>query len=698
MTDAEKAELEPVRPIWPVIVFLATAAFFFPTLGFEVTSWDDVTYIDLNPYIRVLSLHNVREMFTNYYFSNYHPLTVLTYAIDYAIAGRSPEIIRLQNILWHCGSVVLLGFILHRWCRLGVAGWLLAFVWGVHPMRFESVVWLSERKDVLSVFFFVLALVIRMKGRAADTREYNRRVLPWETLALLLALLSKSMAVTYVAVALLFDFLLNRDRMKGRIGGYAIFAALAIAFSIANLGAQERSLTKAGTTGLESRVKSMLYSPWYYVSRSVVPANLAPIHPRIDAPSSSSPGVIVAAIFTIGIGVIALRVHRSHPKIAFGIGFYLVTLFPVSGVIPVGHAYVAERYSYLPTIGFVIVLASLATSLRPAWRIAPALGILVVMLFFKPLDLLFSWRSSGTLWARTLEVHPRFERARLNVMKEGIRSGRKEPSADEYLKVNDEFRDGSAEREAIRVLMQDDNVERAKEVAQGTSDLLVRELSLAYIALRQNDPEAAANHALTTVRSPKARSREFSKAANILLRANKIEEAEAVLEQDKSPESTIAVPMGQLAMNLLKSGQPKRALPWIERAEQIDPAQYDVARARVTYDAEHAEGPVAVKRIQKILARRDCPPRTRAYLLGMLAYQLDVMNQPNEAITAYEDAFRADTRDLLTLQNHLGLAKAMRRMELVPRIENRIAAIQEAEKKAAERGATTDELDSRELD
>jgi tetratricopeptide (TPR) repeat protein len=694
MESVEKTEVEPIRPIWPVIVFIATAAFFFPTLGFEVTSWDDVTYIDLNPYIRVLSLHNLREVFAHSYFSNYHPLTMITYALDYSIAGRSPEIIRLQNILWHCGSVILLGCILHRWCRLGVAAWLLAFAWGIHPMRYESVVWLSERKDVLSVFFFLLALVLHIRGSRMETGDYHKRVLPWEILAVLLALLSKSMAVTYVAIAVLFDLLFQRERMRGRVASYLVFASLTVLFSFANMGAQERALSRTENATIPNRIRGVSYSPWYYVSRSVVPVELAPIHPRIDAPKPTSPRVIFAGIFTLGCAIVAFGIRKSHPKVAFGIGFYLITLSPVSGLIPVGHAYVAERYSYLPTVGFVIAIGTLAAGTRMAMRLVPAFAILIPMMFFKPLDQLFAWRTSGTLWARALEVHPRFERARLNVMKERIRAGGVEPSAEEYLKVNDEFRDGSPEREAIRILMQDGNVESAKRVAQETADLLVREMSLAYIALREDNPEAAAKHALAVVRDPKARSREFAKCANILLRAGKIAEAEEVIRNDKMPESMIAIPMGQLAMNLIRSGQPERALEWIQRAEQIDPTQYDVARARATYDVANEKPEEAIKRMERVLRRRDCPPRTKAFLLGMVAFLFDSQNMHEQALATYEEALRADTRDLITLQNHLGLARGMQRMELVPRIESRIAAIQAAERESAK----GDELDSRELD
>jgi len=696
MKSVENVEIESIRPIWPVIVFIATAAFFFPTLGFEVTSWDDVTYIDLNPYIRVLSLHNLWEMFTNSYFANYHPLTMLTYAIDYAIAGRSPEIIRLQNILWHCGSVVLLGSILHRWCRMGAAAWLLAFVWGVHPMRYESVVWLSERKDVLSVFFFLAALAFHISGSRVESGEYHRKVLPWEALSLLLSLLSKSMAVTYVAVALLFDLLFQRDQIRRRIVSYAVFGALSVVFAIANFGAQEKALSRRENSTWDLRLRGVAYSPWYYASRSVVPANLAPIHPRHSAPKPTAPSVILAGVFTLCLVGSALSLNRSKPLVAFGIGFYLIALSPVSGIIPVGHAYVAERYSYLPTIGLLIAVAALAGRSREALRLLPGLILIVPMMFFKPLDLLFSWRSSGTLWARTYEVHPIFERARLNVLKERVRSGGAAPSPEEFLQVKDEFQDGSAEREAIRAFMRAGDLAGAKAVAQKTRNTLVREIALGDIAAREGDFQAAARHALEAARDPQARSREFAQAANILLRANRLDDAAEVIGRDTKIESLIAIPMGQLAMHLLRASQPERALPWIERAEQIDPTQYDVARARATYSVAHDKPEESIHAIRRVMARRDCPQETRVFLLGMLAYLYDSQNKQEEALRIYEEAFRADTRDIITLQNHLGLARAMRRNDLVPRIERRIAAIQ-AEAASASGAATRGELDSREL-
>ena len=163
--DAVTAAPSACRVVLLLLV-LGVILGYLPTLSYPPTNWDDSVYLQENPYLRSLDLRNVARMFTDAYDGNYFPLTLLSYAADYALGGAIPAWVRLHSLCWHAGTVVLVALLLLRLVPR-LAPWLaglFALYFGLHPLRYESVIWLSERKDVLCAFFFLLAFFLHVRS------------------------------------------------------------------------------------------------------------------------------------------------------------------------------------------------------------------------------------------------------------------------------------------------------------------------------------------------------------------------------------------------------------------------------------------------------------------------------------------------------------------------------------------------------
>ena len=218
-------------------------------------------------------------------------------------------------------------------------------------------------------------------------------------LAFLLALLSKSMAVTLPLVILAHDWFLARDRMRGRVPAYALLLALALGFSALTLVSQRSAMSPPGTLPFTSPLACATYAPLYHVQKTVLPVALSPLRPVSYAPgwlSARHVGGLVTGLALIA-GILLLR--KRTPAAAFGLAWFLVVLAPVSGIIRVGNVYVADRYSYLPSVGLVLALAVLASRLPARVRWLPLAVLAALLLAANPVaamqDLEFVHRALG---------------------------------------------------------------------------------------------------------------------------------------------------------------------------------------------------------------------------------------------------------------------------------------------------------------
>jgi tetratricopeptide (TPR) repeat protein len=601
-------------------------------------------------------------MFTDAYDGNYFPLTLLSYAADYALAGAAPAWVRLQSVCWHAGTVVLLALLLLQLVPR-LTPWLaalFALYFGLHPLRYESVIWLSERKDVLCAFFFLLAFFLHVRSSQLTPREYVRRALPWVALAFLLALLSKSMAVTLPPVILAHDWFLARDRMRGRVPAYALLLALAIGFSALTRVTQRGARSQPGSLPFVSPLAACVtYAPLYLVQKTVLPVALSPLHPMSDAPgwlSARHVGGLVTSLALIA-GILLLRTRA--PAAAFGLAWFLIVLAPVSGIIPVGHAYVADRYSYLPSVGLVLALAVLADRLPARVRWLPLAGLAALLLAANPMAAITTWSSSTALWGRVLESYPDCAPAKIGLGHALYSAGDRRAARVLLENTPDVLKDGIKADILYRDALAGGDFTRAAAILAECPNPHIRLGGELKLHLQQKQfPEAVAA-AQRLLQEPRRTSTDAGLAANALLLAGLEPDAEAVLRGMERPSIAAAAAQGQLANLKLEGGDLAGAQYWADLAALTDPAQYDTARATLLLLCARHQFSAAGRRAEKILRRPEVTLPTRQLVWGILGYAESMRGRWPAALAACQEAIRLGNLDPRVRHNADAAAKAL---------------------------------------
>jgi protein O-mannosyl-transferase len=359
------------RPGWLIAVGLvvATLAVYAQAVGFEFMGLDDAAYVKSNP--SVLSgptLGGIVWAFSTTYQANWHPLTWISLMLDAEVGGKAPWIYHLTNVLLHLANTLLL---FHVLARMTAAPWRSAFVaalFAVHPLHVESVAWITERKDVLSTLFWLLAMLAYL--RYVERPGAGRYVLV--PLAMAAGLLAKSMLVTLPLVLLILDGWPLRRLPAGAVSFRGArkgawwpllrekvpLLALSAISSAVTVYAQAVGGALGGTETfpMGRRLANAVIACGAYIGKMFWPTKLAVPYPLI--PGAETPGrILAAAAVLVGVSALALGTARRRPYLAAGWLWYLVTLVPVIGVVQVGVQSMADRYTYIPLIGLFVMIA-----------------------------------------------------------------------------------------------------------------------------------------------------------------------------------------------------------------------------------------------------------------------------------------------------------------------------------------------------
>ena len=387
---------------------LLVCAVFAQARGFDFLHFDDQTYVAKNPDVASgLTARSVGWAFTTGRAANWHPLTWLSHMADVELFGMWAGGHHLVNVAIHALTtlllfIFLLGLVASPWTAAS-----LAAVWAVHPLRCESVVWVAERKDVLSGFFW-MATVLAWKryGEGGRSRGTYALTLTWFALGLL----SKPMLVTLPIVMLLLDFWpLGRRGAGSLLSEKAPFFCLAAASAVVTFLVQQGGGAVARVEQVPAglRIANAIVAVPTYLFRTLWPEHLAAFYPFEPAlPGWQIAGA--AALIALVTGA-AIVLRRSFPFLATGWGWFLVSLLPVVGLVQIGFQATADRYTYVPSIGLLLVLAGgihRIEKTRPAAGRATAWVCAAAVL---PLALLAhrqaaSWRDGVTLFTHAIEV------------------------------------------------------------------------------------------------------------------------------------------------------------------------------------------------------------------------------------------------------------------------------------------------------
>ena len=391
-----------MRPV-PFIILLVVFVF-APVMGHDFVNFDDPVYVLDNPIVADgVTWAGVVRAFTTIHAGFWHPLTWVSHMIDIELFGFRPGLHHLVNVWLHILSTVLLyGLVTKMTGERGRAAFVAA-IFAIHPLRVESVAWVAERKDVLSTFFWLLALVAYVEYVAKPGRGRYVMVLA----LFVLGLLAKPMVLTLPVVLVLLDVWPLRRFGRAALLEKVPFLVVSMAAAAVTIWAQHAggAVKSLELFPLGQRVANALVSYIAYLGMMVWPANLAVFYPHHPVPAWQ---IAAALAVLVAITWWAVRLLRSYPYVAVGWFWYLVTLLPVIGLIQAGLQARADRFTYIPHIGVSLAVAWGVPDLLRNRRIRvalPAAACIVVLGFaVAARRYVQTWRDDESLWRRALAV------------------------------------------------------------------------------------------------------------------------------------------------------------------------------------------------------------------------------------------------------------------------------------------------------
>ncbi len=356
-TPLSSAKIPPYS-IWLVlgVVFIV----FLPSLSNNFVNWDDPKYVLDNIYIKNMSWDGIKAMFTNFYGGNYHPLTAISNAIEYKIFGLNPKPFHFFNLLIHLANTFLVFKVIKLICSDARIALVVSLLFGIHPMHVESVAWISERKDVLYTFFYLIAIIQYIKFQEGKNVSRNYFLL---FVAFLCALLSKSAAVTLPLTLLLIDYYLQKKINLSLLINKIPLFVLSLIFGIVAIHSQKSEGALSDLTpvfSLVDRIFLVVYSIQFYLVKFFLPIGLSAFHGYPEKINNLLPWYYYFSPFIIGLVLfIIYKLKKFQKELILGFLFFFVNIILVIQVIPVGQAMVAERYSYFSYIGLFFIAAHL---------------------------------------------------------------------------------------------------------------------------------------------------------------------------------------------------------------------------------------------------------------------------------------------------------------------------------------------------
>jgi Tfp pilus assembly protein PilF len=422
------ATMSPARPrqsrawigVAVILVALATLPY-LQTLRHDFV-YDDYFYVVGNPYVQQgLTWLGIVWAFTTSRGGNWHPVTWLSHMFDVSVWGSEPAAHHFTNVVLHAANTVLLFLIFWQMTGGLWRSGLLAALFAVHPLHVESVAWIAERKDVLSTFFGLLAIWAYIKY----VRDSSRGQYLLMLCLFALALMTKPMLVSLPCILLLLDIWpLGRwkplgidDRTTATFTPQATsrlllekvpLVVLSAIFSIVALISQHRAqniIPGGELLPLSNRVGNALVGYHFYLEKLFAPIKLAVFYPY---PGYWRPTVVAVSIFLLlVITLVAILYRRRHPWLIVGWLWFIITLIPVIGLIQVGMQSIADRYTYIPSIGiFMMLVWSIPTTHKSlalrAWTVA-ACAVIVILTVMTWIQTSY-WKDRRTLFTHAAEV------------------------------------------------------------------------------------------------------------------------------------------------------------------------------------------------------------------------------------------------------------------------------------------------------
>lgn len=592
---------------WTACVLLALITFlvYWPAQNHPFVNYDDGAYVIENPKVRAgLTWPGVEWAFTSLDNSNWHPVTWMSHMLDCSIFGLRAGDHHLVSAGIHAANAVLLFVLL---LRLTGAFWqsaLVAALFAWHPLRVESVAWVAERKDVLSGFFALLSLIAytryaqeRLKTQQPGANiksaiKFRGPALDY-ILALLmfaLGLMAKPMLVTLPFVFLLLDYWPLRRAVSGAstFSRWARLAAekwpfflLSAASCAVTIIAQQRAYSIAPLTQvpLPFRLENAVVSYGNYILKSICPINLAVLYPLPKAISWVA--LLASGGVLIGISWAAWRLRRRYPFLWIGWLWFLGMLVPVIGLVQVGAQAMADRYTYLPSIGLAIGIVFGVGELSARFKWSPgipamAAGLALAGCLFASAQQLSYWRNSEALFTHALSVTKNNSIAYRDLGNVYMQQGRLDDAIDSYhsaLDINET--DAATHSNLGSALLRHGQVNEAisqlTEAVHEMPRFAEAQYNLANALLNKGNLAEAVDHYRTALDVEPQYEEAHDNLGTVLLMQGHLNEALGHFQTAAAIEPKDAKAQGNLAVALIRTGRVDEGMAHFKKAVELRP-------------------------------------------------------------------------------------------------------------------------------
>ncbi len=398
----------PNIPIPLIFAIIATIIAFIPSLQNDFVTWDDDVNILKNPNLQVFDWRSIKGIFTDTVIGNYNPLAIFSLAVEKAIFGLNATVIHVNNLILHLICVFFV-YKIGRQLKLSpIAAGVVALLFGIHPMRVESVAWVTERKDVLYGTFYFAAIFTYIKYIFSDKK---RTIFVGLTLLLfLLSLLSKIQAVALPLSLLAIDFWLKRELTIQLVLEKIPYFVGSLFFGLAGILflSKEGSLEQATDYNFLERLLVGGYSYVIYLAKFIFPYEMSPLYPYPSTLNSSF--YIGAAMLLPIIGGLYYAYKKEQSAILFGFAFFTFNVMFMLQVVGAGQGFIADRFTYVPYFGLFFIIGYYFQQIRvqkPTWNKIASIGLGTYLLVFGVMTWQQNkiWKNGGTLWTHVLKYY-----------------------------------------------------------------------------------------------------------------------------------------------------------------------------------------------------------------------------------------------------------------------------------------------------
>ena len=569
-----------------LLLFIVAVCVYLPALHGDFIFFDDSFYVTKNVHVNTgLTWKNVAWAFLSREHSNWHPLTWLSHMLDCEIYGLAAWGHHLTSILFASANAVLVFLVFREMTGAVWRSLTMAALYGLHPLRVESVVWICERKDVLSTFFALLALWAYVKyAKGREESRLNRRYYILALLFFAAGLMSKAMLVTLPVALLLLDYW-PLGRLKGTIPSrilekvpFAVLGAIAaiIEYSAQSLGGRITNLLDLSVT---DRVGNALVAFCRYFGKMLWPARLCVFYPH----PGHWPGTLVGfcALVVVVICTVSFILRRQCPYLITGWLWYLITLIPVIGLVQIGGQAIADRYTYIPSLGLYIFLVWGGWELISRWHFptgvpAAVAALLVVACTAATSCQIVYWKDGETLFRRAISVTTNNYVAHTDLGEILFLKGRYEEALTEHeeaarLKPDFGLAQYDLAYDLARLKRNGEAIVHYRKCLEIQPRDVLAQVNLGCALVENGEPDEAVACFQSVLKIQPTNANAQVSLATIYAEQGRIDEAFALFEQAYKTVPESEVVQRGLGNILLQLNRPEDALPHLRKAVSIQP-------------------------------------------------------------------------------------------------------------------------------